>query len=325
MAEEVPTRLVTFGPTREHLRAGQLDIHVLKRRPYPRRDDENPLSELLPLELADARVIHAHQYEALPASISIVVARGLGRRVFATDLGGTGPRFVRRLPLHRLVTGFLPLSRYAAGFYPELVDRATVIYGGVDLQRFRPGKSSRDRMVVFVGRLMPHKGVHRLIEAVDAKTPLHLFGRPYNREYVQDLYRLASTKDVTFHTSASDEEVVAALRSARVAVLPSLVEHGYGGDAAKAELLGLTLLEAMACGTPVVCTDQCSLPEIVVDGETGLVVPPNDPDPMLQAIRKLLNDDTRWAAMSVAAIDHVRRSFTWQRVVERCLRAYGAT
>jgi glycosyltransferase involved in cell wall biosynthesis len=323
IAREVPTRLVTFGSRREHLRAGALDIHVLKRRPYPRGDDENPLSELLPLEVADARVVHAHQYEALPATLAIVLARSVGGRAFATDLGGVGPRFARRLPLHRLVTGFLPLSHYAAGFYPELSDRTTVIYGGVDVARFRPGNPSRERMVVFVGRLMPHKGVHRLIEAIDPETPLHLFGRPYNREYVRDLRRLAHMKNVTFHESASDDEVVSAMRTARVAVLPSLVEHGYGGDAVKAELLGLTLLEAMACGTPVVCTDQCSMPEVVVDGETGLVVPPNDPEALRHAIRTLLDNDVRWTSMSGAAVEHVLQRFTWRRVAERCLAAYG--
>jgi glycosyltransferase involved in cell wall biosynthesis len=324
VAQQVPARLVTFGPEREHLRFGPLDIHVLKRRTFPHGDDDNPYSELLPLELADAPVVHAHQIEGLPAGLSILLGRALGRRLFATDLGGTGPRLVRRLGVRRLVNGFLPISRYSASFYPELADRATVIYGGVDLDSFRPGASTRDRRVVFVGRLMPHKGVHRLVEAIDPGTPLHLFGRPYDRGYVDDLRRLAAGKDVSIHESASDAEIVAALRGARLAVLPSLVHHGYGPDSPKAELLGLSLLEAMACGTPVVCTDQCSMPEIVVAGETGLVVPPNDVAALRDAIRSLLDDEPRWRAMSASSAEHVRRDFTWPRVAERCLRAYAA-
>src|SRR5207249_2587680 len=88
------------------------------------------------------------------------------------------------------------------------------------------------------------------------------------------------------------------------------------------ELLGQTLLEAMACGAPVICTTVASLPEIVKDGVTGLVVPPNNPAELRSAIQWLRNHPEAGAAMGTAGRDWVLRQFTWPAVVARCLEIY---
>src|SRR5215217_4465925 len=69
--------------------------------------------------------------------------------------------------------------------------------------------------------------------------------------------------------------------------LPSVYRDREGGETPVPELLGQTLLEGMACGTPAVCTRVASLPEVVDDGVTGIIVPPNDPVALGAAIRWL--------------------------------------
>jgi glycosyltransferase involved in cell wall biosynthesis len=97
----------------------------------------------------------------------------------------------------------------------------------------------------------------------------------------------------------------------------------YGASVSKTELFGLTLVEAMACGTPVICTSAGAMKEVVVDGETGYVIPPSDPVSLADRLEALLSDEPLWQSMSVAAAAHVRSNFTWRHVAERALAAYG--
>src|SRR5207244_7382908 len=92
----------------------------------------------------------------------------------------------------------------------------------------------------------------------------------------------------------------------------------------KSEILGLTLLEAMACQTPVVCTSIGGMPELVVDGETGVVVPPNDSAALGAAVESLLDDPARARRLGAAGRERVLQRFTWTAVAERCLDAYAA-
>jgi glycosyltransferase involved in cell wall biosynthesis len=98
----------------------------------------------------------------------------------------------------------------------------------------------------------------------------------------------------------------------------------YGQESLVPELLGQTLLEGMACGTPVICTKVAAMPELVRDGITGFVVPPNDPAALGERIRWLAKHPSEAAKMGRAARAWVLEKFTWPQVVDRCLDAYGA-
>jgi alpha-maltose-1-phosphate synthase len=322
MSTRVSTRFVSFADARESTCIENLEVELLQPRAHL-SSPFNPLSELLPAMIKDARVLHVHQYETVVTSLCLLIGRLLRKPVFATDLGVHARNGIRKLRLDRLLTGFLPISRFSASFYPEFANRAEVIYGGVDTTKFRPGGAHREKEVVYVGRLLPHKGLDLLLHAVDPTTPLHLYGKPYDATYRRELETLAAGRDVTFHEDASDAEIVEAYRRARVAVLPSVHDSDYARDQRKAELLGLVLLEAMACGTPVVCSEVGGMPEVVDHGITGWVVPANDVAALRERIRQLLEDDRLWATMSAAAAAHVERRFTWQRVADRCLAAYA--
>jgi glycosyltransferase involved in cell wall biosynthesis len=322
-AAQRPTRLVVFGRRTRRLRLDGLSIHVLGAR--SRRDGRlaNPRPELLVGELVGVKAVHVHQMESKLTELTALLGLGLRRHVFVTDHGAAGATLLPRSVRPRLIRQHLAVSRFAAAGYPDLLDRTTLIYGGVDPLRFAPGADTREPLVVFVGRLMPHKGVDILIDAMPAGSRLEVYGRPYDERYAGDLRRLALGKNVRFVTSASDADIVRAYQRARVSVLPSVDRTMYGGSVTKTELFGLTLVEAMACGTPVICTTAGAMSEVVIDGETGYVVPPGDRDTLRERLAELLADDVLWQRASAAAAAHVRRRFTWNHVAERALSAYG--
>lgn len=323
MARIVPTRLLTFGPRARRYELGDLSVRVLRTRTRWPDNEVNPVSELLLPALLGSDVVHVHQWESTVTNTCVLGGRALGKRVYATDHGGGGRNYWRRLHLSRLVSGSLPVSEFGAGFYPELAQRASVIYGGVDTDVHRPPSGPRTGEVLFVGRLLRHKGVDDLVRAVAPTTRLRIIGRPYDAQFRAELGELARGKDVTFEEDADDARVVEAFRSARLAVLPSVYRPRVGAPSRNPELLGLTLLEAMACGTPVVCTRVGGMPEIVRHEQTGLVVEPGDVGGLGSAIDRLLRDDDLWRRCSTTARTWVERNFTWDATARRCLDAYA--
>jgi glycosyltransferase involved in cell wall biosynthesis len=327
-AKHVATRLLAFGPRPLQLRADGLEIQVLPNRLRGARYRANPFNPDVARLLARSDVIHCHQTHTLSTSFALLCAKALGRPVFTTELGGGGLSVYRFVNADSWFEGHLHVSEYSRQIAGHgALPGARVISGGVDTAKFVPDPSVRRRgEVLFVGRLLPHKGINYLIDALDARTPLRLVGRRMvpDRGYYQLLRRLAVGKQVSFHENCDDAAVVRAYQRAACVVLPSVYADVFGGRSAIPELLGQTLLEGMACGTPAVCTAVGGMPEVVEDGVTGFVVPPNDPDQLGEKVRWLCTHPAAVRRMGEAARERVVQRFTWERVVERCLTAYGA-
>jgi glycosyltransferase involved in cell wall biosynthesis len=119
---------------------------------------------------------------------------------------------------------------------------------------------------------MPHKGIDRIIRALPPGLKLRVVGRVYNEEYRALLAKLAEGKNVEFIFDAPDGALVAIYQESTLFVQASCMQDVYGNIAAKTELMGLTTIEAMACGLPViVSSDGGSLPELVADPRFGAV------------------------------------------------------
>jgi glycosyltransferase involved in cell wall biosynthesis len=244
------------------------------------------------------------------------------RRVFVTDLGGGGLDVSTYLSTDRWFHGHLHISEYSrrvAGH--DRYRRARVISGGVDTGKFSPGEAAGDS-VLFVGRLLPHKGVHDLIDAMPADVSLRIVGRAMDADYLNSLRARAAGKPVTFLHDVSDAQLVDEYRRALCVVLPSVYTTPDGDYTPVPELLGQTLLEGMACGRPAICTDVASMPEVVVHGETGLVVPPGHPAALRAAIVSLRDDPATAARLGKAGRQRALERFQWPQVVDRCLKAY---
>lgn len=327
MAHEVPTELVTFGHEDRTSQEGDLMVRVLGRAWHVRGQASNPFSLRLFRALRRATVLHCHQQHIVASSAAAAYARLSGRTVFVSDLGGGGWDISRYVSTDRWYHGHLHISAYSRQVVGHDANpRAHVIYGGVDTTRFSPAASPTERpsTVLFVGRLLSHKGVDDLVDALPDGLSLEIIGNAYDDAFLADLKRAANGRDVTFTHDADDAKLVAAYRRALCVVLPSVYNDRYGRTTKIPELLGQTPLEGMACGIPAIVTSVASLPEVVRDGVTGFVVPPNNPTALQEKLCWLRDHPSEVRSMGDAARRWVLERFTWDTVVRRCLEIYTA-
>ncbi len=326
MAGVVPTRLATFGERTEARAIGDLDVRVISGAWHVRGQRTNPWSARIFSEIARADIVHCHQQHVLISSTAAAFCRMTGRPVFATDLGGGGWDISAYTSTDAWFDGHLHISEYSRSVFGHDGNRrARVILGGVDTDTFTPDRTIQRREgALFVGRLLPHKGVADLIAALPAGMRLDLLGPAPDAAYLDQVKLRSAGKDVTFRHGADDVELVAAYRRALCTVLPSVYRTPDGSETKVPELLGQTLLESMACGTPVICTRVASMPEIVEDGKTGFVVEPGVHRAMSERLVWLASHPVEAAAMGAAGRDTVVARFQWNQVVRLCLDAYAA-
>ena len=320
MAERVRVRFISFGPRAFRERIGNRYERVILRSWT--RDKMTPFSPALWAELRGVRVVHCYQLNALSTFLGVLFARLRGVPVFVSDLGGGGWTPGYQIDLGRWIAGHLAISEYAGRCVPAGHSLARVIYGGIDLEKYpRREELGHDGTVVFLGRILPHKGIHFLIEGLPRGCPLIVIGPAGDQRYRDQLKQLAEGKLVTFLHGISDAEIQRLLRRAAILVHPTPADRT--GNAGVGELLGLAVLEAMASGCAVIVSDAASLPELIEHEVSGLLVAPNDPEAIRAAIRRVLTDAELWKRLAVGARRRVEERFTWQKAVERCLAAYG--
>jgi glycosyltransferase involved in cell wall biosynthesis len=325
VASRTPTRLVSFGARARRERDGPLEVAIHRPLRYIHDERLNPLSVTFLRDLWDVDVIHCGTWHTLTTDLCVLFAQLTGKKVFVTDVGG-GSSFslTRRLPIARWVDRFLLIAEEGGAGFEAHRDRWSILFAGIDTRRFSPPPADHRRDgVLYVGRLLPHKGIDVLVRATDPGVPLRIVGRPYHDDYFAMLRRLAEGKDVTFVIDATDDQILDHYRSAVVSVLPSVSRTVYGNFTPLPELLGFTAMEAMACGTPVVVSRVGGMHHVVDDGATGYLVPPGDVDAMGDRLRRLLADRTLAANMGAAARRRIEDLFTWDHVAERCLEAYA--
>ena len=329
MSRHVQVSMITFSRSLPRLiveRDADLEIRRYPAKHFPKGNPANPAAIAFLRDLSPFDVLHCYGHPQVVTDLSIAFATIFRKKLFVTDIGGGGvslSSYLSKLGIdtRRLVGGFLLLSRYSAQQHAPYLERVRVIYGGVDTEMFRPLEITRDRRVLFVGRLISAKGINYLIEAIDSSTPLRIVGRPYDPTYFDLLQGMAQHRAVEFFTDASDQDLVREYSSALVTAVPS-VHTDIHGNHTSAELLSLVALESMACATPVVATRCGALPEVVEHGVTGFVVPPNDPKALRERIQFLFARPETARAMGEAGRARVLREFTWPKVASRCLQAY---
>ena len=203
----------------------------------------------------------------------------------------------------RVVPFGIDVDAFAAT--PELEQRAAELREGHD----RP-------IVLFVGRLIYYKGAEVLVRAmagVDAD--LVMIGSGPLEAQLRELAAEVKIADrVTFPGGQPFDELVAWYHAADVFCLPSI---------ARSEAFGLVQLEAHATGTPVVSTDLTTgVPFANQHEETGLVVPPDDPRALGEALRMLVEDESLRNQYGARALERVRAGFTIERMVDDTLAVY---
>jgi alpha-1,3-rhamnosyl/mannosyltransferase len=196
-------------------------------------------------------------------------------------------------------------------------ERVLVIPNGVD-RRYVPGPpvTQRPPVILYVGRLDPYKNVDALLRAFSRvlhavpQARLQIAGPPDHRypETLALLDELDLQARVDWTGYLSDDELLKAYQQARVTALPSRYE-GFG----------LPVVEAMACGTPVVCSNAASLPEVA--GDNALLVGPDDVQGLAQALQQVLTDDALAQKLAQNGPAQAAR-FDWKHVAQQTRACY---
>ncbi|HEY0615295.1 MAG TPA: glycosyltransferase, partial [Candidatus Elarobacter sp.] len=198
---------------------------------------------------------------------------------------------------------------------------------GVDLEHFTPNGPSEERRadrmrIVTLSRLVPRKGIADVVEAlVDVpNAELVIAGGGESADLLTDpeaqrLSTLARTLGVAdrvyFRGRVERAEIPALLRSADVVACTPWYEP-----------FGIVPLEAMACGVPVVVSSVGGLVDTVVDGMTGLHVPPQAPRQLAHALQSLAAEPQRRKMLGRLGVDRVRARYSWSRIAAETLDVY---
>jgi starch synthase len=217
--------------------------------------------------------------------------------------------------------------------YPEIpAERIRVIRNGIDTTEYRPdpntdvleryGIDTSRPYVIFVGRITRQKGVPVLLRAASDLLPqaqlVLCAGQADTPELEAEVNGLVAGLRATrsgvvwIPEMLPKREVIQLLTHATVFAIPSIYEP-----------LGIVNLEAMACGTAVVGSRTGGIPEVVADGETGLLVPPGEPGPLAVALNALISDPERAAAMGQAGRKRAVAEFGWAAIAAQTAALYA--
>jgi D-inositol-3-phosphate glycosyltransferase len=246
----------------------------------------------------DADLVHAHW---LPAGW--VAARS--GKPYVVQVWGTDVELARRAPA--LARGVLQRARLVIAASNELADDARalgardvrVIPSGVDLPT-QVGEEAHPPEVLYAGRLSPEKGVLELVEAAAGLNLVVAGDGPLRT-------RVPGAQGFVPH-----DELQRLYARAAVVACPS-----------RREGFGVACLEAMAHGRPVVATAVGGLRDLVVDGQTGLVIPSHDPGALRSALERLLGDPVLRRRLGAAGRERARERFSWAAVTDATIDAYA--
>lgn len=178
----------------------------------------------------------------------------------------------------------VPITQYMGEEDKRLgIACAPPIYHGIDLELFRMSEATRSARYLFVGRITAHKGVRECVDlALRANVQLDIIGKLNKKDYGywHGIVDKVDGTNIRYLGSKNQEEVAAAMQQARALLFPS--NH--------IEAFGQTLVEAQACGTPVIATDIGANPELVIHGKTGFMA--KTPDEFLRFMSEVSDIET---------------------------------
>ncbi len=329
MAKLVDTTLVSFASQRNSYCVGKLKVEVYPVKHFIHGSKLNPISFGYLRSIFNADIVHIHNINTIVSDLGCLTGFFLGKRIFVTDYGGGGSLVLnRKLPVFSCYRHAITYSRFGLNFIPdELQKKSVLIQGGIDTDKFCPEPDlAKQNKLLYVGRILPHKGINYLIEGFRLLNrpdyQLTILGRIYSQVFYQDLKQMAEGLAVNFVHNADEQRLLYEYRTAKVSILPSVHTTCYGDYTPIPELMGFTLLESQACGTPVVCTDAGAMHEFVDDSLTGFVVKQNSGEAIAAAMHQLINlSPSEYAEFQTTCLDWTK-PLSWSNVVQKHLEIY---
>ena len=320
------------------LRPGSGQACNLRVMPFPRLWTHLRLSWEMARRPPDLLFIPAHVLPIVHPRRSVVTVHDLGylyypqaHRLLDRLYLDLSTRYNARVSTH-LIADSLATKRDLIERYGTEPDKITVVYPGYDEATFQPVRDGEaieavkakyditGDYILFVGTLQPRKNLIRLIEAFSNLQPptsnlqppisnIQLLIAGKSGWLYEKIFRrveeLGLEGTVLFPGYIAAEDLPALLSGARLFVFPSLYE-GFG----------LPVLEALACGTPVVCSNASSLPEVA--GDAALLVDPLDVEGLAAALERVLRDEELRAELIERGFEQVRK-FSWERCARETL------
>lgn len=245
-------------------------------------------------------------HDAKPEKVDVITDNGA--RVFDFLIGD---RIMRKCDALIANSEYTARKTVPEGFKGKVF----IIPNGVDVRKFRPdlAKEREDFTVLYVGRLINQKGVDTLIRAMkDVNGELWIIGRGPKRKKLENLAKkLGIGEKVKFLGFVPDDVLPEYMCKCHVLVLPS-----------RWEPFGMVLLEAMACGRPVIGSRVGGIPEIIKDGENGFLFEPLDHRELAMKLELLREDEGLRKKLGANARRSVEEGYSWEIVVERVEKVY---
>ncbi|MBE0434003.1 glycosyltransferase [candidate division WOR-3 bacterium] len=273
------------------------------------------------------RIVHAHLF---PASLFIAVVSLLANKkihfiftehnVFNRRRTRSWFRIFDRLIYSRyekIVCVSDTVRHELLQWIPQLHSKTVVIRNGIPIPG-RQRRIGRKYDIIFVGRLTTAKGLDVLLRAVSELKPNALVKRaaivgqgPLLPFLKAEVHRLEI--DDTVHFLGARDDVNELLAQSKIFILPSRWEG-----------LPLSMLEAMASGLPVVATNVGGIPEVIVDGVNGILVPPSSPGRLAEAIARLVSNRRLALELGQNARRHIEQHYSIRLYSENMLKLYDA-
>lgn len=206
-------------------------------------------------------------------------------------------------------------------------DKIDLIPFGVDTGFFRPLNVYEGRdtfQILSVGYLIERKGFEYLIKAMSYVLKEHKNARliivgsgPLESKLKELIYEMGLENEVEIVKNVSDEELLMRYNSSDLFVLPSIVD-----SQGNTEGLGVVLLEAMACGLPVMGSDVGGISDIIVNGETGLLFNEKDSKKIAEKIKFVIENKPQMDKIAKKGSNFVKMNFSWEKIAESYLSFY---
>jgi glycosyltransferase involved in cell wall biosynthesis len=252
-------------------------------------------------------IIHAHW--SLPQGLTGIICKRISKIPCVTTLHGSDIHGLRYPGLKWLNAKVIKHSDACTANSSETA---------------RMAQHAGEKRILYAGRLIDLKGVDYLIRALPAvlkkfpETKLVVIGTgPMKDDLINLSTRLSLSDKVIYIDKVPQEKLLEFYTSANLFVLPSIVN-----EKGETEGLGVVLLEAMACGLPVVGSDVGGIPDIIKDGETGLLARQKEPDSLAEKITRIFSDVPLRRKLVENGYQMVEKNFSWDTISEKFIEIY---
>lgn len=192
----------------------------------------------------------------------------------------------------------------------------STIYHGIDFQKIPFSDSDYSDRMSFSGRIVPGKGLHSALKAArQMEKNIDIYGDvpEEQREYFREQITSQLTGKDKIYGFQPQDIVWQGIRKSRVMLFPIEIEEPFG----------LVMIEAMACGTPVIAFRRGSVPEVVKNGVTGFIVEPDDIQGLVNAVKKIYSlPEQEYQKMRRACRKYVEKYFTIQKMINGYEKVY---